>query len=62
MMDRIDWFNFRRGLDNRRTRQQTRQARPGGMDPGQVLAAETADQAGLALNRRERNTAGLIVH
>jgi hypothetical protein len=28
VMDRIDWFNFRRGLDNRRTRQQTRQARP----------------------------------
>ncbi|MBM6582838.1 hypothetical protein ILT44_21770 [Microvirga sp. BT689] len=62
VMDRIDWFNFRRGLDNRRTRQQTQQARPGGMDPAQVLAAETADQAGLVLTRRQRDTAGLIVH
>jgi hypothetical protein len=62
VMDRIDWFNFRRGLDNRRTRQKTRQARPGGMDPAQVLAAEMEDQAGLALTRRQLDTAGLIVH
>jgi hypothetical protein len=62
VMDRIDWFNFRRGLANRRTRQQTRQARPGVMDPAQFIAAETADQAGLALTRRQRDTAGLIVH
>jgi hypothetical protein len=62
VMDRIDWFNFRRGLDNTRTRQQTRQARPNGMDPAQVLAAETADQAGRALTRRQLDTAGLIVH
>jgi hypothetical protein len=62
VMDRIDWFNFRRGLDNSRTRQQTKQARPDGMDPAQVLAAGTADQAGLALTRRQLDTAGLIVH
>ena len=33
VMDRVDWFNYWRGLDSRRTRQQTRQVRPRGSAP-----------------------------
>lgn len=60
VMDRVDWFNYRRGLDNQRTRRRTQQARPRGMDPAHVMAAEAGDKAGLAL--RQLDAAGLAVH
>src|SRR3954467_14173544 len=43
VMDRVDWFNYRRGLDDERTRRQTRRARPRGMDPAHALAATGSD-------------------
>jgi hypothetical protein len=62
VMDRVDWFNYRRGLDSHRTRRRTQQARPRGMDPAHVLAAEAGDRAGLALESRQLDAAGLAVH
>ena len=62
VMDRVDWFNYRRGVDSHRTRRRTQQARPRGMDPAQVMAAEAGDQAGLALAPRQLDAAGLVVH
>jgi hypothetical protein len=61
-MDRVDWFNYRRSLDSRRTRQQTRQVRPRGMDPAHVMAAEAGEGVGLALTPRQLDTAGLAIH
>src|SRR3954447_2144511 len=62
VMDRVDWFNYRRGLDDERTRRQTRRARPRGMDPAHVLAAQTTEAAGVAMSTRQLHTAGLAVH
>ncbi|MXQ14809.1 catalase family protein [Microvirga makkahensis] len=62
VMDRVDWFNYRRGLDSPRTRRRTQQARPRGMDPAHLVAAETADTAGASLTPRQLDAAGLAVH
>ncbi len=62
VMDRIDWFNYRRGLDDERTRRQTRRARPRGMDPAHVLAAQATETAGVAMSSRQLHKAGLAVH
>ena len=62
VMDRVDWFNYRRGLDNARTRRRTREARPRGMDPAHLLAAEATEAAGVALSARQRDRLGLAVH
>jgi hypothetical protein len=62
VMDRVDWFNYRRALENPRTRRRTQQARPRGMDPAHVVAAETADKAGAVLTPRQLDMAGLAVH
>src|SRR4051812_17739265 len=62
VMDRVDWFNYRRGLDDERTRRQTRRARPRGMDPAHVLAAQATEAVGVAMSSRQLHRAGLAVH
>jgi hypothetical protein len=63
-MDRVDWFNYRHGLDTEATRRRTEAARPeGGLDPGHVVAARAARALGLPQPRPpEQNAAGLAVH
>lgn len=62
VMDRLDWFNYRHGLDDAQSRAQTRRARPRGMDPAHLLAARVAESAGVALSPRQHDRAGLAVH
>lgn len=61
-MDRLDWFNHRRGLDTARSRDQTRRARPDGMDPAHAIAAEAAHAAGADLSPGRFESAGRAVH
>src|SRR3954452_9392795 len=58
VMDLVHWFNYRRGLANERTRRQTRRARPRGMDPAHVLAAQATEAAGTELRLMGNPVAG----
>jgi hypothetical protein len=58
VMNRVDWFNDRRGFDDKQTRRRTRQARPEGLDPAHVLAAKATDElinAAAGLSGRPRD-------
>lgn len=59
-MDRLDWFMFEH--EHAQARQQTQQARPGGMDPAHVAANKIADGVGLTLMPRHPHPAGVAVH
>lgn len=59
-MDRLDWFMFRH--EDAGARRQTRQARPGGMDPAHVAANRAAGALGTALVPRHPHPAGMAVH
>ena len=63
VMDRVDWFTYRHGIDTEETRRQTEAARPGGMDPAHVAAAKGARLLGLRPPEpMQENPAGLAVH
>lgn len=62
VMDRLDWFNYRHGLDDAESRAQTRRARPLGMDPAHLIAAHGAEAADVTLSFRQHDRAGLAVH
>lgn len=59
-MDRLDWFMFEH--EDPQARQQTQQARPGGMDPAHVAANKIAEAVGTTLAPRHPHPAGMAVH
>lgn len=60
VMDRVDWFNFLH--EDPDARRQTKAVRPGGMDPGHVVADKVASAVGVELEPKDQNPAGVSVH
>ncbi|QIB50304.1 DUF1440 domain-containing protein [Pseudomonas sp. OIL-1] len=58
VMDRVDWFAYNR--ESEQARQRTIAARPGGMDPGHVLASKVAGAVGKEIT--QPHPAGISAH
>lgn len=59
-MSQVDWYMYNH--EDPQARRQTQRVRPGGMDPGHVLANRAADAMGRELSPRQPNPAGIAVH
>ena len=59
-LDRVDWFLYRR--EPITSRLQTWMVRPGGEDPGHVLARRIEAATGAELDQRQHHIAGQTVH
>jgi hypothetical protein len=60
VMDQFDWFDYRH--EDPEVREQTRQVRPGGMDPAHVAANKVAEATGRDLTPSDPHPAGKLVH
>ncbi|MGK7871653.1 hypothetical protein, partial [Falsiroseomonas sp. E2-1-a20] len=60
VMDRVDWFNYRR--EEPETRRRTQRVRPGGEDPAHVIATTLERMAGAGLSPVQHHAAGMAIH
>jgi uncharacterized membrane protein YagU involved in acid resistance len=60
VLDRVDWFLFNR--EDEATRERTRQVRPGGKPPADVLVQQVADATGAELDEDRKKTLGMLTH
>jgi hypothetical protein len=60
IMDRVDWFAYEH--EDAAARERTEAVRPDGMDPAHVAADRIARRAGVTLEPRDHNPAGLAMH
>lgn len=58
VMDRVDWFMFRR--EDPAARRRTQDVRPGGRDPAHVIAGGAARLVGVELSSPRQNPAGVL--
>ncbi len=60
VMDRVDWFNYRR--EDPEARRRTQQVRPGGEDPTHVMAGMAEKAVGAELSPAQHHAAGMAIH